>query len=101
MSHLRTDRKQKSGDNMQNVKNQGFFSVFILQWNPTLVASPFKGYPQLRDNTVWSRILSGFSNVQKSLFKVPLFRGYSDLRDKFLKVSLILGKFRFWENFAL
>ena len=69
------------------------------------MAPLFKGYPHLRDNTVWSRIFSGFSNVKKPLFKEPLFKGYSDLRDKFLKISLIsgeiLGKFDgFWENFA-
>ena len=69
----------------------------VVQWNPTLVAPLFKGYPHLRDNTVWSRIFSGFFNVKKPLFKEPLFKGYSDLRDKFLKISLksgeILGKF--------
>ena len=72
---------------------------FTLQWNPTLVASLFKGYPHLRDNTVWSQIFSGFSNVKNPLFKEPLFKGYSDLRDKFLKISLILGKFdEFWQQ---
>ena len=38
--------------------------------------------------------------------KEPLFKEYSDLRDKFLKISLkrgeILDKFDgFWENYAL
>ena len=56
------------------------------------MAPLFKGYPHLRDNTVWSQIFSGFSNVKKPLFKEPLFKGYSDLRDKFLKISLISGE---------
>ena len=60
-----------------------------IQWNPTLVAPLCKGYPHLRDNTVWSQIFSGFSNVKKPPFKEPLFKGYSDLRDKFLKISLM------------
>ena len=63
-----------------------------IQWNPTLVAPLFKGYPHLRDNTVWSQNFSGFSNVKKPLFKEPLFKGYLDLRDKFLKISLISGE---------
>ena len=56
------------------------------------MAPLFKGYPHLRDNTVWSQIFSGFSNVKKPLFKEPLFKGYLDLRDKFLKMSLKLGE---------
>ena len=56
------------------------------------MAPIFKGYPHLRDNTVWSQNFSGFSNVKKPLFKEPLFKGYSDLRDKFLKISLISGE---------
>ena len=58
-----------------------------VQWNPILVALLFKGYPHLRDNTVWSQIFSGSSNVKK-----PLFKGYSDLIDNFLKISLISGE---------
>ena len=64
-----------------------------IPWNPTLVAPLFKGYPHLRDNTVWSRSFSGFSNVKKPLYKEPLFKGYLDLRDKFLKISLHQEKF--------
>ena len=63
-----------------------------IQWNPTLVTPLFKGYPHLRDSTVWSQFFSGFSNVKKPLFKKPLFKGYSDIRDKFLKISLISGE---------
>ena len=74
------------------------YVVIVVQWNPTSVTPLFKGYPHLRDNTVWSQIFSGFSNVKK-----PLFKGYSDLRDKFLKISLISGEILskfdgFWKN---
>ena len=31
--------------------------------------------------------------LKKLLFKEPLFKGYSDLRDKFFKISLISGEF--------
>ena len=80
-------------------KKNGFRPIYIhtylnIQCNPTLVAPLFKGYPHLRDNTVWSRIFSGFSNVKKPLFLEPLFKGYSDLRDKFLKISLVSREIR-------
>ena len=43
-----------------------------LQWNPTLVAPLFKGYLHLRDNTVRSRIYSGFCN-DENLFLRNLY----------------------------
>ena len=35
---------------------------------------------------------SVFQFKKKPLFKEPLFKGYLDLRDKFLKISIISGE---------
>ena len=74
------------------ITDSGTYIQSYIQWIPTLVTPLFKRLSFKRQLCQVLNFFRFFLNVKKPLFKKPLLKGYSDLRDKFLKISLVSGK---------